>query len=223
MARGRSAAKRKAQIRVAAKTRGGAAAKARESAARGSQKLAGGGPPRRATRGGRAGKGSTEGGGPVIPKPPNGAEIVVRQGFVIDATGKGPLAIPEVVLLANADGLRFLSQVFAALAEQAGSRSGAAAEPVYLPRLEHPINAQLSDDLDFRFAALTAFSRRALFRRFGIDRKSRQHGSLFERYQQMVSQFGRLSNLMRREGLLMQTNQPSATEGAPASDSVVRA
>ncbi|MBI5863182.1 MAG: hypothetical protein HZB38_01450 [Planctomycetes bacterium] len=133
--------------------------------------------------------------------PAGSAEIIVRQGFMIDATGKGPHAIPEVLMLANAEGCEYLAAVFADLARRARSRE-AGTESVHLPRNEHPINIRLSDDIDFRFAPLSAGNRRAMFKQFGIDTASRQKGSLFERYQEVVAHFGRLQNLMRREGLV---------------------
>lgn len=135
-------------------------------------------------------------------RPAASAELIVRQGFVIDATGKGPVATPEVMILGNAEGFRYLASVFAALAEQAASRKAAPSPPVHLPRLEHPIHARFSDDLDFRFAAFNAANRKTVLKSFGIDLKSRQEGSLFERYQAIAAQFGRLSGIMRREGIL---------------------
>lgn len=136
------------------------------------------------------------------PLPAKNAEIITRQGFLIDATGKGPHAVPEVVLLANGAGLAYLADLFLYLADFAaefGEELEAAI--VGLPRNEHPINVRLSDDLAFRFALLTEVNRRQMFKKFGIDMASRQKGSLFERYQEVVTHFGRLQNMMRREGL----------------------
>lgn len=136
-------------------------------------------------------------------RPGRNAEVIVRQGFVIDATGKGPVAVPEVVILANAEGFAYLAGVFGALAVQAKSgRSGAATAGFHLPRSAEPINVRLSDDIDFRFAPLTGANRRAMFKQFGIDMASKQKGSLFERYKEVLEHFGRLQHVMRREGLV---------------------
>lgn len=136
------------------------------------------------------------------PMPPKNAEIISRQGFLIDATGKGPHAVPEVVLLANKEALTYLAQLFSYLANsEHSSGEQVEAATVGLPRNDHPINTRLSDDLEFRFALLTDDNRRQMFKKFGIDMASRQKGSLFERYQEVVSHFGRLQNLMKREGL----------------------
>lgn len=130
--------------------------------------------------------------------PSEDAELIVRQGFLIDATGGAISAIPEVVLMANADGLDYLARVFAALA--AAARKGeAAGEGVHLPRLTHPVNARLSDDLEFRFVPLNDENRRAMFKQHGVDMKSKQRGSLFDRYQETLAQFSRLQAQMRRE------------------------
>lgn len=131
------------------------------------------------------------------------AEVIVRQGFLIDATGKGPVAVPEVVILANADGFAYLAAVFSELAVQArAGKSSAASAGFHLPRSAEPINVRLSDDIDFRFAPLTGANRRAMFKQFGIDMASKQKGSLFERYKEVLEHFGRLQHVMRREGLV---------------------
>lgn len=100
--------------------------------------------------------------------------------------------------MANAEGLEYLAGVFAALAA-AARKGGDAGEGVHLPRLTHPINTRLSDDLDFRFVPLTDENRRAMFKQHGVDMKSKQRGSLFDRYQETLSHFGRLQAQMRRE------------------------
>ncbi len=100
--------------------------------------------------------------------------------------------------MANAEGLEYLARVFAALAA-AARKGGDAGEGVHLPRLTHPVNTRLSDDLDFRFVPLTDENRRAMFKQHGVDMKSKQRGSLFDRYQETLSQFGRLQAQMRRE------------------------
>jgi hypothetical protein len=132
-----------------------------------------------------------------LPKPGAGAELIVRQGFIIDATGNGLHAVPEVAMLGNRAAFEYLAGVFEYLAAQARQRAGTA-EPVELPRNAHPINVRLSDDLDFQFALLTDANRKAMLKRFGVDMKSRQKGSLFERYQEVLTQFPRLTNQMRR-------------------------
>lgn len=126
----------------------------------------------------------------LAPTPSANAEMVVRQGFVIDATSGSAVAIPEVVLLANREGFAYLARLFAHMEALAGSKSreSAAAAGVSLPRGAAPINARLSDDLDFRFAPLTSANRAATFKRYGVTLKSRQKGSLFDRYQNVAEQ-----------------------------------
>ena len=126
--------------------------------------------------------------GATLPKASSKAELIVREGFVIDATGRGQQATSEVLILGNRDGFRYLSDAFAHLAEQAGTRgkSTEPAEPVHLSRLEHPVNVRLSDALEFRFAPLTPANRAATFKRHNITMKSREHGSLFGRYREVA-------------------------------------
>jgi hypothetical protein len=122
------------------------------------------------------------------PKPHTNAELIVREGFVIDATGRAQQAVPEVSILGNREGFRYLADIFAHLAERAGARSKSTepAEPLHLSRLEHPVNVRLSDAIEFRFAPLTAANRAATFKRHGITMKSREHGSLFGRYREVA-------------------------------------
>jgi hypothetical protein len=129
------------------------------------------------------------------PKAPSKAELIVRQGFIIDATGKQQHAVPEVLILGNREGLQYLADVFAHLADQARSRSRAtvSGKPIHLPRLDHPVNPRLSDAVAFRFIPLTAANRAATFRQHGVSMKSRERGSLFERYQDVAqTQYARV-------------------------------
>lgn len=120
------------------------------------------------------------------PQPSAGAELIVRQGFIIDATGGSQAAIPEVLILGNGAGLRYLADLCGYLAGRA-DESDPSVEPAdahHLGRLAPPVNARLSDALEFSLAPLTAANRAATFKRHGITMKSREHGSLFGRYQE---------------------------------------
>jgi len=137
------------------------------------------------TRRGVAAGGGT---GARLPTPSRSAEIILRQGFVIDATGKQQRAVPEVVIVANREGLEYLSGLFAYAAGQARrERDRAPADPVHLPRGQEPINVRLSDDMDIRVAPLTSANRAATFRRYGVTLQSRQKGSLFDRYRDIAA------------------------------------
>jgi hypothetical protein len=120
------------------------------------------------------------------PQPAADAELIVRQGFIIDATGGSQAAIPEVLILGNEAGLRYLADVCAHLAGRADDQDPSVepADAFHLARLSHPINARLSDAMEFSLAPLTAANRAATFKRHGITMKSREHGSLFGRYQE---------------------------------------
>jgi hypothetical protein len=136
-----------------------------------------------------------------VPKPGKNAELIVRQGFIIDATGKGPHAVPEVVILGNRDGFKYLSELFAHLAERTKSRKKGpdASAAVKLGRSEHPINTRLSDDIEFQFAPVNDANRAAVFKQHGVTMKSRQKGSLFERYSEVATEFDKLLRVMKRQ------------------------
>ncbi len=122
------------------------------------------------------------------PTPPERAELIVRQGFVIDATAKRHSAIPEVLILGNREGLRYMADVFAFLAEQAGrSKADEPFAAIQVGRNEHPVNTRLSDGIEFRFSFVNDANRAATFKRHGVTMKSREQGSLFGRYQDVAS------------------------------------
>lgn len=133
-------------------------------------------------------------------RPGRNAELVIRQGFVIDATGKeGPRAVPEVIILGNEGGFRYMAELFDALAKVAGARSKEPHEGLQLHRGEGPFDHRFSDDFELRFVPMNAVNRAATMRKLGITQVSRQSGSLFERYQEVAAQFSRLTQLMKRE------------------------
>ncbi len=117
-------------------------------------------------------------------------ELVVRQSFVIDATNPRTFrAVPEVLLLGDADAFRTLAALFTQLAE-AADRGDAPAPELERPSL--PINTRLSDDLALRFVPLHDAARSATFKRLGVTLRSRQEGSLFDRYQEVAQEFRKL-------------------------------
>jgi hypothetical protein len=133
------------------------------------------------------------------PTPPAGAELIVRQGFVIDATAKRHAVIPEVLVLGNRDGLRYLADLFAYLADQAArGKSDDPFAALQIGRNEHPVNTRLSDGIEFRFSFVNEANRAATFKRHGVTMKSREQGSLFGRYQDVAST--QYQNLARRIG-----------------------
>jgi hypothetical protein len=150
---------------------------------------------------------------PTSPKPRAGAELILRQGFLIDASSGGLHAVPELVVLGNHAGLRYLADLLAHAAEQC-RKASAHPEPQKLPRGETPLNTRLCDDLEIVVAGLTPANRRAMFKRFGIDMKSRQRGSLFERYQEVAAQFSRLTSQMNRENSRREQSQRRADDTA---------
>jgi len=106
------------------------------------------------------------------------------------------------MILGNREGLQYLADVFAYLAEQAKGRvrTSAADQEIRLQQLDHPVNGRLSDAIDFRFIPLTAANRAAMFKQHGITMKSREHGSLFERYQGIAeTQYTKVARRLERD------------------------
>ena len=122
------------------------------------------------------------------PKPAAGAELILRQQFTIETHGRKQYAVPEMLIVGNCEGFEYLARVFGYLAEQARvqKRVKQPLAPFVFGRSDPPINVRLSDDLAMRCVPIHEESRKATLRQLGITVKSRQRGSLFERYRQIA-------------------------------------
>jgi len=122
------------------------------------------------------------------PRPTAGAELILRQQFTIETQGRKQYAVPEMLIVGNCEGFEYLARVFEYLAEQARvqKRVKQPLVPFVFGRSDPPINVRLSDDLAMRCVLIHEDNRKATLRQLGITLKSRQRGSLFERYRQIA-------------------------------------
>lgn len=122
------------------------------------------------------------------PRPPADAELILRQQFTIEGRGRRQYAVPEMLIVANRQGMEYLAKVFDYLAEQArvAARVKQPLAPLVIGRSEPPVNARLSDDLAIRCVPVSDANRRPTLRQYNITLRSRQRGSLFERYRQIA-------------------------------------
>lgn len=122
------------------------------------------------------------------PRPAADAELILRQQFTIETQGRRQYAVPEMLIVGNREGFEYLSRVFAYLAEQARvqKRVKQPLAPFVFGRSDPPINVRLSDDLAIRCVPIHDQNRKPTLRQLGITLKSRQRGSLFERYRQIA-------------------------------------
>lgn len=111
-------------------------------------------------------------------------EIVVKLTVSVDATGSVPIAYPDLVILADANGWRYLAACCRKRAERARKLPAHVGD-------EHPdpedhehlgmcINSKLSDKIDVRLGSLTPYNRAVVFRRFGIAKKNSFRESFVE-------------------------------------------
>ena len=127
------------------------------------------------------------------PKPSSKAEIILKERYLIDGTGKKDVPIPELLVLANREGFRYLSRVFAFMAQPRGKVADwiAQLDPddhYHMGRAEAPFNHNLSDDIEFRLGTITSANRRQVLRHYGITQKRRARGSLVKRYEHLIAE-----------------------------------
>ena len=127
------------------------------------------------------------------PKPSRKAEIILKERYVINGTGKKDVPIPELLVLANQEGFQYLSRVFAFMAQPSGRVADwiAEADPddhYHMGRAEAPFSHNLSDDIEFRLGTITSANRKQVLRHYGITQKRRARGSLVKRYEYLISE-----------------------------------
>ena len=117
------------------------------------------------------------------------AEVIVKQTYLIDATGEKKYPVPEVLLLGNREGLRNLGQWLVDYAERIPKADAMDWDPddhQHLPTKYPPFNSALSDELEFRIGILTELNRDAVLDKYGINEASRQKGDLVARYRRQA-------------------------------------
>ena len=127
------------------------------------------------------------------PKPSSKAEIILKERFLIDGTGKKNVPIPELLVLANREGFQYLSRVFAFMAQPRGKVADwiAQLDPddhYHMGRSEAPFSHKLSDDIEFRLGTITSANRRRVLRHYGITQRWRARGSLLKRYEHLIAE-----------------------------------
>lgn len=112
-----------------------------------------------------------------FPRLPADAEAIFKMRFAIDGTGAREFPFPELSLLANADGFRYLARLFDYVANEAKQND----DPdfhLHLGRREPPFNGRLSDDVELRIGILPPGNRREVYLRYGISRAARKKGDM---------------------------------------------
>lgn len=125
-------------------------------------------------------------------------EVIVKQTFLIDATGEVEYAVPEVLILGNREGFLMLAKALRSIAESVPNPEHANCDPDdhrHFPtksKWDEPFNCELSDELEFRMGVLTEANREAVLRKYGITPASRAAGNLVDRYRSQADQAERL-------------------------------
>lgn len=127
---------------------------------------------------------------PRFPQIPSEAEIILKESYCVDDTESTEVPIPEIIMLANREGLRYLGEYFLYLAE-ALKPSADDCDPddhqhsgTMFPN--KPFNYELSDRIELRIGVLSDENRPHVEEKYGISGRSRKHGSLIERYTRLA-------------------------------------
>lgn len=120
---------------------------------------------------------------PRICRIPRGAEIVLKERFFVDGRRRKAVALPELIILANSAGYRYLSDVFRSLS-QVKTRDDSNHE--HFARSEPPFSPNLSDEIELRLCVFDFKTRASVLKYYGIRRRSQARGSLIPRYHAMI-------------------------------------
>lgn len=125
-----------------------------------------------------------------LPNPAPDAEIIVRQRLYVEV-GEGKLyPVPELLVLGNAAGFRWLSEYFGLRAhEPIGTNCIAQGDPDDHDHLSWDapaVNSRLSDELEVRVGLLTAENREQVMAKYALERSAPQRGSLIKRYKEVI-------------------------------------
>jgi hypothetical protein len=123
---------------------------------------------------------------------PGSPEVILRKTCTFyEKQGEG-YPVPELLILANRAGFRWLASVFARCAQKAGeSHPTPAGDPDDHEHIDlwHPeINPLHSDELAFRLGILTPKNRRAVFKKYGLRRRQSFQGDLVSQYQRQIAE-----------------------------------
>ncbi|MHC5023375.1 MAG: hypothetical protein ACYTGG_05620 [Planctomycetota bacterium] len=130
-------------------------------------------------------------------------EIILKEQYEIDSTGEVPIAVPEVLVLANRAGFRWLSEYFREMADRTPHRGklNAAGDPDAHQRLplawdvrspgDEPLNKALSDRIAFRLGYLTPENRDIVYAKYGISAAESKHGCMASRFRELADDAGR--------------------------------
>lgn len=110
------------------------------------------------------------------------AQIILKESFSLDASGKKCIAVPEFVMIADRQGLKTIAHQIEGWSE---ATDDDADNHIHLEDL---CNIRLSDRLGIRVVLLTQQNRREVFRRYGVGQRLRRMNSLTERYKHIVKE-----------------------------------
>jgi PAS domain-containing protein len=118
-----------------------------------------------------------------FPRIPPKAEIILKERFLVDGEGKHDVAFPELIVLANKAGYRYLGKVFHAMSEL-HTRSDLNHE--HFARLTPPFSRRLSDDIEIRLCLINRQVRRRILYYYDIRRGTQRKEGLVGRYRDLI-------------------------------------
>lgn len=118
-------------------------------------------------------------------RPPKRAKLILKEQFEIDATGDVDVVVPNILILGNRAGFRYLSDYFLWLATRDATLADDWRDPddhQHMDFPQDPFDAELSDRVSFRLGTLDARNFEAVCDKYQINRQTAERGSLEQRY-----------------------------------------
>ncbi len=116
-------------------------------------------------------------------------EIIVKQQYLVNATGDVAYAVPEILLIGNREGFRQLGEWFLEVSLHEPDPKLIDCDPddhQHMGTGYAPFNPALSDELEFRVGILTESNRDRVLSKHGITETARQIGELAIRYRRQA-------------------------------------
>ena len=137
---------------------------------------------------------------PKYPAPPKDAEIIVRDSVHIDATSDVEVYVPDIVVLSNESGYRWLAKFFTFMANRdvEGPVEVGHGDPEDHFHQHLGITEELSDRIEFRFGHITNGNREALFDKFEINPNETRPQDYRERIAKILNYIARQEELRVR-------------------------
>jgi hypothetical protein len=113
-------------------------------------------------------------------------ELIFKKGFNINCTGDEPYPMPELLILGNKAGLRWLARQLQREAESTRTSDDPRCDPDdhrLVSTMMTEVNRELSDEMELRIGLIDDRNRDAVLQKYDITPETRKSGSLIDQYE----------------------------------------